>query len=63
MKSYCYVALLLLVCASVAAAQSPAKILKQAEKAMGGGNAVQKITSAERVGIIKRLSDGATGKF
>ena len=63
MKSYCYVALLLLVCASVAAAQSPAKILKQAEKAMGGGNTIQNITSAERVGIIKRLSDGATGKY
>lgn len=62
MKGFFYIALLL-VCVSVAAAQSPAKILKQAEKALGGAKALQTINSVERTGTIRRLSDGATGRY
>jgi hypothetical protein len=46
-----------------AAAQSSSKVLKQAEKAMGGAKVVRAISSLERTGSIKRLSDGATGKY
>ena len=44
-------------------AQSPSKILKQAEKALGGAKAVQAARSVVRTGTIKRLSDGAEGKY
>ena len=45
-----------------ASAQSPAKILKQAEKAMGGAKALQSTTSSMRNGSIRRISDGASGR-
>jgi len=48
---------------SAAAAQSPAKVLKQAEKAAGGAKALRGISSWRRTGTIKRLSDGAVGKY
>ncbi|MDI1242794.1 MAG: hypothetical protein PSX80_12835 [bacterium] len=63
MKVYLNVALLFLVCAAAAGAQSPAKILKQAEKALGGAKAIQSINSVERVGTVIRMNDGATGKY
>ena len=63
MRKYFFTAVLLLICASAAAAQSPSKILRQAEKAMGGAKAVQAINSVERTGTIIRLADGATGKY
>jgi len=44
-------------------AQSPTKILKQAEKAIGGAKAVLAIRSVERTGRIKRVSDGAAGEY
>ncbi len=43
-----------------AVAQSPSKILGQAEKALGGPKAIR---SMKRSGRITRLSDGATGKY
>ncbi len=43
-------------------AQSPSKILKQAGKALGG-KALQTVRSATRIGTIKRISDGAEGKY
>ncbi len=43
-------------------AQSPSKILKQAEKALGG-KALQTVRTVTKAGTIKRLDDGATGKF
>jgi hypothetical protein len=45
-----------------ASAQSPAKILKQAEKAMGGAKVLQSTTSWSRSGTIRRVTDGATGR-
>ena len=56
---------LVFVCLLVTAvaAQSPSKVLKQAEKAMGGAKALRTVSSWRRVGTIRRLSDGATGKY
>ena len=44
-------------------AQSPSRILKQAEKALGGAKALQSVRSVMKTGDIKRVSDGATGKY
>src|SRR5688572_13715304 len=44
-------------------AQSPTKILKAAEKAMGGQRAVRAVQSAEFTGTIKNAGDGSSGKF
>ena len=44
-------------------AQSPSKILKQAEKALGGSNALKATKSITQTGSIKRVSDGATGRY
>ncbi len=43
-------------------AQSPSKILKQAEKALGG-KALQSVKSVTKTGMIKRIGDGAEGKY
>ena len=45
-----------------AAAQSPSKVLKQAEKALGGQKALLAVRSTNRTGTIKRVSDGVSGK-
>jgi hypothetical protein len=45
------------------AAQSPNKILKQAEKALGGAKALQNVRNAQRKGTITRTKDGASGAF
>lgn len=49
--------------AAAAFAQSPSKILKQAEKALGGNKALQSVRSTTRTGVIKSLSDGTEGKY
>lgn len=46
-----------------AAAQTPSKVLKRAENAMGGTKALKSIGSWQRSGSITRLSDGATGRY
>ena len=45
------------------AGQSPSKILKRAEKAMGGAKALQGVGSWRKTGTIKRVSDGTGGKI
>lgn len=45
------------------AAQSPASILKRAEKAMGGAKALQNVRSWSRSGTITNLKTGSKGKF
>jgi hypothetical protein len=47
----------------VALSQSPSKLLKQAEKALGGTKTLQSLRSVVRTGTITRVSDGAVGKF
>jgi hypothetical protein len=44
-------------------AQSPSKILKQANKALGGEKVLQNVRSREKKGKITRLKDGASGNF
>ena len=44
-------------------AQSPSKILKQAEKALGGRKTFQAFTSVSRSGQVKRISDGVVGRY
>lgn len=44
-------------------AQSPSKILGQANKAMGGEKVLKNIKSWQMMGTVKRLSDGANGKY
>ena len=56
--------LFLLFIATVSvAAQSPAKILKQAEKALGGSKQIQAVRSVTRTGTIRRHGDDAEGRF
>jgi len=44
-------------------AQSPAKVLKQAEKALGGIKALQAVHSISKTGRITRISDGVSGQY
>ncbi len=44
-------------------AQSPSKILKQAEKALGGAKTLKSVKSWRKNGTIKRTKDGASGNF
>jgi len=57
----------ILLCVSAlaitATAQSPSKVLKQAEKALGGRKALQSITSVAKRGTITRVADGAVGQY
>ncbi|MBX7172571.1 MAG: hypothetical protein K1X72_16505 [Pyrinomonadaceae bacterium] len=44
-------------------AQSPGKILSQANKALGGEKVLKSITSRQLSGTVKRLSDSTSGKY
>jgi hypothetical protein len=44
-------------------AQSPGKIISQANKALGGEKVLKSITSWQAKGTIKRVSDGASGNY
>ncbi len=44
-------------------AQSPSKILKQAEKALGGTKALQSVISRQQTGRIIRIADSSGGSF
>jgi hypothetical protein len=53
----------ILLFSALASAQSPKKVLKQAEKALGGKLAYLRLRSTVHTGRITRVSDGATGKY
>ncbi len=57
------IAIIILMMATSVFAQSPSKILSQANKAFGGEKALKSITSWQANGTIKRVSDGASGKY
>jgi len=59
---YSFILICLAALSITTQAQSPSKILKQAEKALGG-KALQSVRSVSGTGTVKRLSDGATGKY
>ena len=60
---FIYTALFIFTLSAAGFAQSPSKILKQAEKALGGTKALQAVRSATKTGTIKRLGDGTDGKY
>ncbi len=51
------------VLAGEISAQSPQKILKAAEKVLGGKKNIEKVSSRQKKGLITRLKDGAEGNF
>jgi hypothetical protein len=55
--------LFLLIFSLNAFSQSPAKILKQAEKALGGAKNLQAVKSLRKTGSIVRVKDGASGQI
>lgn len=57
------VLILTFFCLTNAVAQSPSKILKQANKALGGEKNLQSVKSFRKTGTIIRLKDGAAGAF
>lgn len=62
MKFFC-TAIFLLALTMTAAAQSPSKILSNANKALGGEKALKAVTSLRTSGRITRVSDGAAGRY
>src|SRR6476661_5028906 len=62
MKSFLLLISILLV-QQVGLSQSPAKILKRAEAALGGTKALQAMRSVERTGEIVRRSDASHGRI
>jgi hypothetical protein len=54
---------LIFVCSTIIPAQSPNKILSQANKALGGEKALKGVRAWQVSGKITRLSDGANGVF
>jgi hypothetical protein len=62
MKHFLIIGLIALS-ALVTAAQSPSKILKQAEQAMGGSKALRAATSWQKRGTITSIAEGSSGKF
>jgi hypothetical protein len=58
-----FLVLVLFAFSQTAAAQSAAKILSQAEKALGGKKALQTIRSRQKKGTITRVKDGASGVY
>lgn len=51
------------ILSAIAAGQSPSKIISQANKALGGEKVLKSVTSWRQTGTIRRLSDGAVGKY
>ncbi len=54
---------ILLALSLSASAQSPSKIISQANKALGGEKKLKSVTSWQQTGKITRVSDGASGNY
>lgn len=63
MKRSLFLLTLFFLFAAQIAAQSPDKILKQANKTLGGEKVLRGVKSWRKTGTITRLKDGATGAF
>jgi hypothetical protein len=57
------IAFLLIALHIASPAQSPSKVISAANKALGGERQLKRINSWSKTGTIRRLSDGATGKY
>lgn len=53
----------LIFAATISFGQSPSKIISQANKSLGGEKLLKSVTSWRQIGTIKRISDGATGRY
>ncbi|MEP6944509.1 MAG: hypothetical protein ABJA02_01230 [Acidobacteriota bacterium] len=62
MKFY-YAALIAVLAFTAASAQSPSQVLKRAERALGGTNALKAVNSVHRSGMVVRTTDGTTGRW
>lgn len=60
-KSFVLLVSIFLTVSFSISAQSPSKILKQAEKALGGTKALQSVRSVKKNGTITRIADGVSG--
>lgn len=58
-----HIFLIIFIAAISGIAQSPSKILSNAEKALGGKKALAAVTSWQKTGTVTRRTDGATGNF
>jgi hypothetical protein len=58
-----YIAIVILTLSASVFGQSASKILSQANKAFGGEKVLKSISSWQVNGTIKRISDGANGKY
>ncbi len=58
-----YTSILTILAIVSAGAQSPSKVLKQAEKALGGVEALRSVSSITKSGVATRSSDGVTGLY
>lgn len=58
-----FLVLLVAILAIPASAQSPKKILSNANRALGGEKALKGVRTWEATGTISRKSDGATGRY
>ena len=58
-----FLALFFLLVSIPAFAQSPSKVLKQAERTLGGAKAFQNVGTWTKTGKITRIKDGASGTF
>jgi len=56
-------ALFIIAGVSASAGQSPSKIIAVANRALGGEARLKRITALEENGSIRRISDGASGRF
>ena len=52
-----------LLATAIGFAQSPSKILQQAEKALGGSKSLKAVQSVVKTGVITRVNDGSKGKY
>ncbi len=63
MKRSLFLLMLFVAVAAQISAQSPGKILKQANNSLGGEKVLRNVKSWRRTGTITRLKDGAAGAF
>lgn len=63
MKRFLFLLTLIVFFAAQISAQSPNKILKQANKILGGEKNLRSVKSWRKTGTLTRLKDGATGTF
>lgn len=62
-KPLVFTVVALVALCQLAFAQSPSKIISKTNKALGGERALKAAFASQRTGTIRRISDGATGRY